>query len=223
MLVSEVPNIGAELLVVHAAISRGMKVAEENGSKFLQQEFPDASTREGFITYVRTFVSVLHAHHLLEEELAFPRLRDRFPEVPYDLLLAQHKSIVGVLKEIGAAIEGVAAAARPDESLNEMTDALRRIALLWHPHIQLEQEHFTVEEAAARLSVDEQIELIRLFMEHSQQHASPDYLVLPFMLYNLPPEERSVFARELSPMVTEQLVPIVWREKWKPIAPFLLA
>lgn len=222
MLVSDVPNLGAELLVVHAAISRGMKVAEEQGRRFSQEGFPEATTRAGFISYVRTFVCVLDAHHLLEEELAFPRLRDRFPEVPYDLLLAQHRDIVGVLQEVGTALEEIATDSRSDQRLDQLTDALRRIALLWYPHIQLEQEHFTVAAAAARLRVDEQIELARLFMEHSQQHASPDYLVLPFMLYNLPPDERSIFARGLPSIVTEQLVPIVWREKWEPMAPFLL-
>ncbi len=222
MLVSEVPNIGAELLVVHAAISRGMKVAEEHGRKFSQADYPDASMCDGFIRYVRTFISVLHAHHLLEEELAFPRLRARFPDAPYDLLLDQHRSIVGVLNEIGATLEGVAAERRPGESLNELTDALGRIAPLWHPHRQLEEEHFTVEKAQALLSAEEQIELTKLFMEHSQRYATPDYLVLPFMLYNLPPEERSIFARELPPIVADQLVPIVWREKWEPMAPFLL-
>jgi len=222
MLVSDVPNIGAELLIVHAAISRGMKVAEEHGRRFSQEGYPDASTHEGFISYVRTFVSVLDEHHLLEEELAFPRLRSKFPEAPYDLLLEQHQVIVGVLHEIGAALEGVAVDWQPGTSLNDLTYALGRIALLWHPHIQIEQEHFTVEQAAARLSVDEQIEWSRLFMEYSQQHASPDYLVLPFMLYNLPPAERSIFAGMLPPIVTEQLVPIVWREKWEPMRPFLL-
>ncbi len=222
MLVAEVPNIGAELLVVHAAISRGMKVAEEHGRRFSRENYPDPATREGFINYVRTFVSVLHEHHLLEEELAFPRLRSKFPEAPYDLLLEQHKVIVGVLNEIRAALEGVAVDWQPDTSLNDLTNALGRIALLWHPHIQIEQEHFTVEQAAARLSADEQIEWSRLFTEYSQQHASPDYLVLPFMLYNLPPAERSIFARTLPPIVTEQLAPTVWREKWAPMAPFLL-
>ena len=222
MLVAEVPNIGPELLVVHAAISRGMKVAEEHGRRFSREDYPDAATRAGFISYVRTFVSVLHEHHLLEEELAFPRLQEKFPDAPYDLLLDQHKVIVGILDEVGAALEGVAADTRPGESLNGLTDGLSRLAVLWHPHIQIEQEHFTVEQAAARLSADEQIEWSRLFMEYSQQHASPDCLVLPFMLYNLPPAERSIFAGMLPPIVTEQLVPMAWREQWEPMRPFLL-
>jgi hypothetical protein len=222
MLVSDVPNIGMELLVVHAVISRGMKVAAEHGRRFLPRGYPNASVREGFLSYVRTFVSVLHAHHLVEEELAFPRLRDKFPEIPYDLLLAQHRGIMPVLDEIGSAVEDVAADLRPGESLRKLTDALNRIALLWHPHIRLEEEHLTVEKAQARLSAEEQTEWTRLFMEHSQQHALPDYLVVAFMLYNLPPAERSIFAREMPPIVTEQLVPIVWREKWEPMMPFLL-
>ena len=59
-------------------------------------------------------------------------------------------------------------------------------------------------------------------MEHSQRHATPDYLVVPFMLYTLPPQERPIFARNLPPIVTEQLVPVGWRDKWEPMKPFLL-
>ncbi len=222
MPVSEVPNIGVGLLLVHTVVSRGMKVAEEQGRRFAREDYPDATTREGFVSYVRTFISVLDAHHLVEEELAFPRLRDKFPDAPYDLLLAQHQGLVGILAEVRAALEGVADGERPGKSLNELTDALGRIALLWHPHRQLEEEHFTVEKAQALLSAAEQIELTRLFAEYEQQHATPDYLVVPFMLYNLPPTERSIFARELPPVVTDQLVPVVWREEWEPMRPFLL-
>jgi hypothetical protein len=46
----------------------------------------------------------LDAHHLTEDELAFPYLRDKFPEAPYDLLMAQHRDIVFILDTAKAAM-----------------------------------------------------------------------------------------------------------------------
>ena len=59
-------------------------------------------------------------------------------------------------------------------------------------------------------------------MELSQQHSGPAHWVVPFLLYNLPPDRRAVFARPMPLVVTRLLVPIVWRRKWAPMRPFLL-
>jgi hypothetical protein len=47
-------------------------------------------------------------------------------------------------------------------------------------------------------------------------------LVVPFLLYNLPPEERAVFSQGMPPIVIQELVPVAWKEKWSPMKPFLL-
>jgi hypothetical protein len=109
------------------------------------------------------------------------------------------------------------------ELFSDLFLLLKRIDEFWHPHIQIEEEHFTVGKLGAAFPPDEQIRLIKLFMEHSQQHAKPDFLVVPFLLYNLPLDQRSALAGAMPPVVTEQLVPIVWKEKWEPMKPFLLA
>ncbi len=54
------------------------------------------------------------------------------------------------------------------------------------------------------------------------KHSGPDYLVVPFLLYNLSPEDRATMSAEMPPVVTQQLVPVVWKEKWQPMSPFLL-
>jgi iron-sulfur cluster repair protein YtfE (RIC family) len=216
-------NIGVEFLRIHSVITRGLEVATENSQSFAQQGYPNTSMREGFISYLRSLVSVLHAHHLNEDEVAFPNLRDKFPDTPWDLLKAQHRDIVSVLEEIKAAIEEAAADAQASESLNKLNHALRRITDLWHPHIRIEEDHFTVDKVALLIDLKEQIRLSRMFMEHFQKNSGPDYLVVPFLLYNLPPEERVTFTERMPPLVTEQLVPAVWKEKWEPMKPFLLS
>ena len=50
----------------------------------------------------------------------------------------------------------------------------------------------------------------------------PHYLVVPFMLYNLEPVPRSMLASRLPSEMTDQLVPVVWKDRWASMKPFLL-
>jgi hypothetical protein len=47
-------------------------------------------------------------------------------------------------------------------------------------------------------------------------------LGVPFVLYNLPAQERAIQARTMPSAVVEELVPVVWKEQWAPMQPFLL-
>ncbi len=217
------PNLAAELLRIHSIITRGLRVTIEHSHSFADRAYPNIAMHEGFTSYVRSFVSVLDAHHNTEDHLAFPYFKDKFPDAPYDLLMTQHKSMVLMLDELKTIIEEMAAPTQKSELFNNLFLSLKRIDELWHPHIQIEEDQFTVVKLGAAIAPDEQIRLIKLFMEHNQQHAKPDFLVVPFLLYNLPPEQRSAFAEAMPPVVTEHLVPVLWKEKWEPMKPFLLA
>lgn len=219
---STTPNIGSALLRIHAVITRGLKVATEHSQSFAQQGCPDITRREGFIGYVRCFVSVLDAHHQLEDQMVFPYFRDKFPDAPYELLMTQHRSLVPILDQMKTVIGEAAAHTAGSEFFNKIYQQLRSIEELWHPHIRIEEDHFTVDRVGARIDPEEQLRMSGLFAEHGRQHTGPDFLVVPFLLYNLPPEERSILAAEMPPIVTEQLVPVVWKEKWEPMKPFLL-
>jgi hemerythrin-like domain-containing protein len=223
MAEANAPNVALDLLRIHSIITRGLNVATETSERFAREGFPDARTREGFLCYARSFVSVLHGHHLTENELAFPYFREKLPDAPYDLLIAQHQELVHILDEIKATVEKVSADPQAGAALNQLNQALRRIADLWHPHIGIEQEHFT----AARLEVltdrKEHIRLGKLFAEHSQKNTGPGYLVVPFLLYNLAPEERAILAGKMPFVLTRLLVPLVWKARWAPMRPFLLS
>jgi hemerythrin-like domain-containing protein len=216
------PNVAADLVRIHSVVTRGLKVSIERSQAFAQGGFPDDTTRQGFVDYVQSLVSVLHAHHLGEDELAFPYLRELLPDAPFDLLSEQHQHMLPILDKIKAASEAVAVQEPKSQPLNDLKRALTEIADLWQPHIQIEEEHFSVEKGAELISVDEHIRLAQLFAKLSQEHAQPDYLVVPFILYNLAPEDRAIMAGAMPPMVTQELVPKVWKEKWAPMQPFLL-
>ncbi len=220
---SNAPNVGVELLRIHSIITRALRVALERSEFFADRGYPGMTMREGFLCYVRSFASVLDAHHTTEDQLAFPYFKARFPDAPYDLLTTQHQSIVLVLDQLRTLIEEKAAHRQEGALLKKMFLLLKKLDEVWHPHIRIEEDHFSVGKLEGAVPPDEQVRLIKQFMEHSQQHAKPDFLVVPFLLYNLPPEQRCAFAAAMPPIVTEQLVPVVWKEKWEPMKPFLLA
>jgi hypothetical protein len=43
------------------------------------------------------------------------------------------------------------------------------------------------------------------------------------MLYNLPPEDRKVFSRDIPVEIVQDLVPMAWKAQWESMIPYLLA
>jgi hypothetical protein len=215
------PNLIAGMLAIHAVITRSLNVAATGCGSFAQQSVAGADSHDGLMSYIHCLVSVLGGHHGTEDELAFPVFQ-KMLDAPYDLLSQQHLVVHSLLDEAKAGVESVAAepgAAAPWAKLHQLVS---RIEEFWHAHIAIEEEHFTMDRFAALMPPDEHRRLIELFSGHMRQVTGPDYLVVPFLLYNSAPDKRLIFSSELPPMVTEQLVPVVWKEKWAPMQPFLL-
>jgi hemerythrin-like domain-containing protein len=223
MAEANAPNVAVDLLHIHSIITRGLNVVTENSQRYAQEGFPDEPTKKGFLSYARSFVAALHSHHLTEDELAFPYFREKLTDAPFDLLIAQHKELVHILDEVKAAIEEVSAATQAAPALDRLNQALRKLAELWHPHIGIEQDHFTVARLEGLIDRKEHVRLGKLFAEHGQKHSGPGYLAVPFLLYNLPPEERAILARKMPFLLTRVLVPVVWKTRWAPMLPFLLS
>lgn len=66
------PNVGADLARIHAMITRALDVSIEHSLSFVRHGYPNASTHEEFVSYVQSLASVLHSHHLTEDEAVFP-------------------------------------------------------------------------------------------------------------------------------------------------------
>jgi hemerythrin-like domain-containing protein len=208
------PNIGRDLKRIHRAISRGLAVALDNCQAFAQGGFPDDATREGFWKYCQGLEANAHGHHVTEDDLFFPFLRDRLPGTDFDGLMAEHEEMQGFLDGMRAAREA--------GSLAAMQRALAGMTGLWHPHIAKEETDFSPEVAAEVMTIPEHIDMAQKAAAHSQQHSQPAPLAVPFLLYNLEGEDRAFFLAVMPPEVTQQLVPVVWKEEWAPMRPFLL-
>ncbi len=219
---SSAPNLGTNLIRVHRAVTRALDVAIEDGRQFAASGWPDEGLREGYTNYVRSLISFLRGHHLGEDDLLFPYFRPLLPDVPYDRLGHEHEELEALLGRL----EGILEAETPPgstQALAELLGGLQAARELWQPHIHVEEERFSAEILARLLPVEEHVRLGRASAEHSQAHSGPDYLVVPFFLYNLGVEDRAALAQSMPPIVTEQLVPHVWKEKWASMTPFLLA
>jgi hemerythrin-like domain-containing protein len=215
------PDIAGDMLRVHAVITRALEVSMQHCDGFANQSAAASSTREGFFTYIEALATVLHGHHLTEDELAFPYLRERMPELPYDRLTAEHQQIVVALREIAQVI-GSARTGDTERTMQDLAQVLARVAAIWHPHIEQEERCVTRERLDEIASPDEHARLSDQIADFSRAHSVPDYLVVPFLLYNLPAGERAIMAQKFPPIVTEQLVPVAWAGKWTPMKPFLL-
>ncbi len=218
---NSLPNLARDLVRIHRAISRGLSVSATRGAEFIKDGFPDARMRQGFFSYVQALTIVLGAHHLAEDEIAFPAFRPKLPAAPYERLAADHHAIDTSLAEVRRVMSDTAG----DEAktgLRVLVEAVGKVSAVWPPHIQLEEQHFAEGAIRAVMTPDEQAQLSVSMSKHSQEHAVPPFLALPFVLFNLAAEDRASMAEALPKVITEQLVPKEWKDQWSPMKPFLL-
>jgi hemerythrin-like domain-containing protein len=215
-------NVAVSFFNIHNIITRGLRVSLESVQEVIQRGFQDEESQEGFFNFIRALTSVMNAHHLTEDEIVFPYFRDKLPEAPFDSLTYYHHLMVLILDEINLAVGKCANKDQLETELMNIENALARLNEEWPYHIQPETDEF-INKADALIPVEEQLRLVRLFAEHGLKNAVPHYLTVPFMLYNLPLEDRMIFSQGMPAEVIQNLVPVVWKEKWESMTPFLLA
>ena len=215
------PNAARDLLLIHRIISRAIEITQQKGQLYHAEDFPDPIVRQGYCDYVQCLVTVLGAHHLTEDEVVFPQLGNLIPSAPYKLLSADHQKMVGLLDDIQTSLNRLNEGGSKQE-LDSILNRLKQLKEMWYPHIGIEEGHITEKTVDETMSVEEKQTFSQQTSKYSQEHISPDFLVIPFLLFNLNAAERRVFSAAMPPIITQQLVPQVWREKWLPMQPFLL-
>ena len=203
------------MLAIHSVITRGLHVTLENSRRFMGEG--PGNDRGGFSDYAHSLSSLLHAHHLSEDKTVFPSLQPILPGAPFAKLSADHKVIE---RQIDA--QSIGLAAGDDGSLGPMADAVATLDELWHPHIEIEQTWITLENIGDKMTPEDHLAVVQRSSQDVQENSGPPELIMPFVLYNMEPEARARFASVLPPTLTEQLIPGPWKERWKPMQPFLL-
>lgn len=206
-------NFGEDLIRVHKAMTRGVRVATEHSGRFATPQ-PDPQLEVGLDRYVRALVKVMHIHHHGEDRLCWPDLRPWLPEAPYPQLMEEH----GVLTQDLESAE----AARKRRDWTTVHDHLDRVRTLWADHIAIEEAAFSPSATDAAMPPAAQATLLRRVERHAQLNSMPMALVVPFTLYNLEPADREAMAATIPGFVTTFVLPVIWKPRWAPMKPFLL-
>ncbi len=214
-------EVAGDLVRIHSIITRALDVSIERSRAFAESDYPDADTRKGFIIYIRCLATILHAHHLTEDELVFPYFKEKMPDVPFEFLTAQHQEMVPAIDAIKGVIRDIEASTQAGEPLNVLNQALTRMHELWLPHIREEESHLSSGKIGAVIDMDERVRLSKVFANHARKHSRPVSLIAPFILFNLTDEDRAVMSRTMPWIATQVLIPFIWKSKWKPMLPFL--
>lgn len=216
-------DIGENFIFQHKIYTRGLKVSLENVNQFLEEGALEPSKSDGYLKYLQSLSSLLEGHHLVENHKVFPYFKDKLPEVPYVRLMHEHTEIKEALDRINSAITDIKSGKDEITSLKQIKSSLDTIDGLWHTHIQIEESQLYSKIVTLNLSAEETNMTMQEFTQFFQEHTSgPPYLNMPFVLYNLSPEDRAIFARAFPETVLKQMVPIDWKDQWAPMKPFLL-
>jgi hypothetical protein len=209
-------SIVDDLLNIHRIITRGLNVSVRKYDEYLGRKGMTTAEAKGLSMYTSALRWVIHAHHLTEDEIVYPIFKDRI-EAPYDQLMNDHKAVTGILDKLKKSLPVKSAG---DAEL--ISRLLGELKMMWGPHIRIEEEAFTANNVQALISMEEQVKLKKEFSEHGRKNSGPAKLALPFMIYNLDGKERKDFSMMLPWIVRKVFVPVVWKEKWKPMKPYLL-
>lgn len=213
------PNLATGLLCTHNIITRALDVSLEHCGKSLSSGELDEASKKGFIDYLQCIKTVITAHHHLETQKMFPYFRDKISDLPVDKLNKEHGQIGMQLMKFDDIFPGLTGGSLIS-SLKQLNETLNVINNIWHPHIEVEEEYLTAEKISALVDEDEMMKLIKEYRKFSMERYTPDYLVIPFQYYNLPRNEREIWAREL-PETTQKLLHTEWKDKWLQMADFL--
>jgi hemerythrin-like domain-containing protein len=217
----DTPNLAKDLVRIHKVITRGLDVVLTTGEGYLGAGFANPQELQGYSSYIHCLAAVLGAHHTGEDLIAFPDLRKVLPLAPYSQLAADHRWIEKLLAPIPQAINDLPGGST-ESRLKKIIDNLANIQEIWAPHIRMEEQFFSQDIINSVMVIEEQKRISEATTKYSQEHSDPPYWVIPFILFNLEKEERETMASFLPPMIMEEMVPKVWKEKWEPMKPFLL-
>jgi hypothetical protein len=222
MIESKTSDAPIALVLIHRAISRGLDMGGQHAARFALDGYPDRETGTGFALYLRTLVGILHQHHSAEDEIAFPFLRDKLPDLPFDGLIAEHEQMEAILKEMAPLLDKLRGEAGEELVLEAARGALARLAEIWPGHIDIEETKISVKTLEAMVGAEALAGWLAAMGQHRPEGAPPDPVGLPFVLHNLPQEERAIMAQQMPPAISQELVPGPWQEHWAPMKPFLL-
>jgi len=218
----ELPSltVAGDLSRIHQVITRALQVAIQQSQLLATKGL--AVEDFGLQCYIIALLQLLDSHHQIEDDLIFPYFKQKMPALPVAEMENQHQDIVPLLEKLAGLLPELDQTHATTVSWITIAETLIKIEALWEPHYQLEEAYLNEDNISQVISPGEQEKLCHLYAETSKHHITVDYLVLPFILYNLPLQERQVMAQAFPPQITEKLIPGEWYLRWQVMSPYLL-
>ena len=216
------PNPARDLVRIHKVITRSLKVVIERGADFHRTGFPNGEIRQGFIDYANCVAIVLESHHLAEDDIFFPAMREKFPLAPYERLSAVHQEIQALLVPVRQAVADLNVQGNGN-GLPLLVDTLRKIAEAWPPHMRMEESIFSAEALSEGMDPGDTGR-----PERGDGEVCPLSIpilpvsTVPFILFNLRPTDRALWLEHTPPTLMDEMVMKAWKDQWAPLKPFLL-
>ena len=203
---------------IHKVLSRPLDVAISHLDKCLGSNKVDIENHDGFRDFINSLVTVFYGHHHGEDEIMFPAFEEKIKGADFHNLKKQHIELHPLTNRIKEKIN----IENPTiTNYKEIRDLLDETKNLWVRH--REEEEKTVElDLEPVFSSKELIELGDKLSKHGQSMSKPANLILPFLIYNLEGNERDDFTSDMPWILKNFVVPVIWKNKWKKMKPFLL-
>ncbi len=150
------PNLAEDFRRVHSVITRGLTIALGQTQTLIDKQDNEVATLDGFLDYLRSLTSFLHAHHLMEDELAFPTFQKKKLDAPYTGLMNDHKKMVKILDDLNPHIQELAQSRQDITVTRHIHLLLQKLYNLWDPHLKIEESHFTQDNIDSRFTPEEQ-------------------------------------------------------------------
>jgi hemerythrin-like domain-containing protein len=213
---TEISPLVGGLLRIHKIITRGLSISIRKCDEYLDKQGIPPGEEEGFSKYLSTLKWVMHSHHLSEDEIAFPYFKEHI-EAPFSRLKDDHHAMALILDKLDQYLSDLTLG-----GVGRLRVVLDELNKVWGPHIKIEEEHFTPAKMQVAIGMKEQLDLVKKLGDHSIKNSGPGPLGLPFMIYNLEGRDREAFVKPIPWIATKVLVPIIWRNQWKPMSPLFL-
>jgi hemerythrin-like domain-containing protein len=208
-------------LAVHKMISRGVDISISHVDGFIKDGFPNEMICDGYLNYIQALTVLFDSHHKTEDDIAFPYFREALPKTHFEWLLEDHGLITGFIEELHPILDALHKREQVDISLVLCKDVLLKISDRWYGHIGLEEEEF-IDLIDSLSTNEERFHLFTQFGDYNVKLLEPHYLSIPFMLYNLEPQDQQQIFTAYPKAWFADLETPQWRSKWESMIPFLL-
>ena len=213
-------NIADGLVGIHRSITRGFTIIEETLQSMMHKTLSDEESFKGFLYYLSSLITLIHAHHSTEDAIVFPIFRKKTIDAPYSLLVKEHVKMEAMLNEIKSLIERLTENKEDMVTMKKLQETIQALNDLWSPHIEIEECNFSGTTIGTHIIVEEQQQIAIQIGQHMAQNAKPDYLLIPFIFYNLSSEDRKMMQPFLPANITSLLS--TWKNSWMPMKPYLI-